>query len=543
MQTFNPKTGAATNWNSPATAPRAAKDDYNDINIHFYNTLNWQHTFVQKHNINVMLGASYDNFASDTWGTSMYGFLDRTLDAFDAATTWNATNGNTTRDVLESYFGRLNYDYDGKYLLEFAFRSDGSSRFSPDGKYRWGFFPSAFAGWRIDKENFFKSNFINLLKLRASVGSMGNQSVPLYSYQSTVQLGEDYSFHGVLNSGAATLNYVDPTIHWETTTTYNAGADINFWKNRIGVTLDVYNKHTTGILRQVQIPSHVGNLGGPQRNVGAMDNTGLELTLQYRNNIGAFDYSFNGSVSYNKNKISNLNGEMVVNSDGTVLKEGYAVNSFYILQAEGLFQSQEEVDHSATQSVNTKPGYIKFKDVDNNGIINGDDRVLINTSSMMPKVTYGFGINLGYKGVSLNASFQGVAGVKVLPTANLAYPFNNGANATWEWTTDAWTPENPNARLPIVTTSTGSADNFQRSTFWLRDNSYLRMKNIQLGYALPDRWLSKVKISKLSVFVNAQNLLTFAKYKDFDPEAILDRNDLYSYPMLKTYSGGLNVTF
>lgn len=543
MQTFNPKTGAATNWNSPATAPRAAKDDYNDMNIHFYNTLNWQHTFVQKHNVAVMLGASYDNYDSDTWGTSMYGFLDRTLDAFDAATTWNATNGNTTRDVLESYFGRLNYDYDGKYLLELAFRSDGSSRFSPNGQYRWGFFPSASAGWRIDKENFFKSNFIDLLKLRVSAGSMGNQAVPLYSYRSSVQLGQDYSFHGVLNSGAATLNYVDPTIHWETTTTYNAGADINFWKNRIGVTLDAYKKHTTGILRQVQIPAQVGNLGGPQRNIGVVDNSGLELTVQYRNNIGAFDYGINGSVSYNSNKISDLNGETVINSDGTILKEGYAINSFYILQAEGLFQSQEEVDHSATQSVNTKPGYIKFKDVDGNGIINGDDRVIVNTSSMIPKVTYGFGINLGYKGVSLNASFQGVAGVKVLPTANLAYPFNNGANATWEWTTDAWTPENPNARLPIVTTSTGSADNFQRSTFWLRDNSYLRMKNIQLGYALPERWLSKVKISKLSVFVNAQNLLTFAKYKDFDPEAILDRNDLYSYPMLKTYSGGLNVTF
>jgi TonB-linked SusC/RagA family outer membrane protein len=543
MQTFNPKTGAAINWNSPATAPRSQRTDYNDINIHFYNTLNWNHQFAAKHNVALMLGSSYDNFSSDSWGTSMYGYLDGTLDAFDAGTVWNATNGNYTRDVLQSYFGRLNYDFDGKYLLEATFRSDGSSRFSPTGSYRWGFFPSASAGWRIDKESFFQSNFIDQLKLRVSVGSMGNQAVPLYSYLPSVELGEDYSFGGTLNSGGATKKYVDPTIHWETTTTYNAGADVNLWGNRISVTLDAYKKHTTGILRAVNIAAQIGNLTGPQQNIGAVDNTGLELVLQYKNNIGNLDYGVYGNVSYNKNKIVDLNGEVVYNSNGTILKEGSPIDAFYVLQAEGLFQSQEEVNRSAKQSVNTKPGYIKFKDVNNDGIINGDDRVLVNTSSSVPKFTFGFGFNLGYKGISLSAAFQGISGVKVLPVANLAFPFYNGANATKEWETDAWTPENPNARLPIVTTSTGYADNFQRSSFWLRDNSYVRMKNIQLGYALPDRWLSKAKISKVSVFINAQNLLTFSKYKDFDPESVLDQSDLYSYPMLKTYNGGLNVTF
>ena len=540
MQTFNPKTGAAINWNSPATAPRATKEDYNNLNIHFYNTLNWQHQFAEKHNLALMFGAAYDNFETDEWATSMYGYLDGTLDALDAGTTWNATSGNMISDRLQSYFGRVNYDYDGKYLFEFAFRSDGSSKFGPG--YRWGFYPSAFAGWRIDKESFFKSNLINQLKLRASVGQMGNQAVDPYSYESAVRLGQEYSFGGVLNSGAAVLDYTDPRIRWEKTTAYNGGIDINLWDNRIGITLDAYKRHTTDILRPVNIPAQVGNLGGPKKNIGTVDNTGLELTLQYRNNIGQFDYGFSGNVSYNKNEVKDLNGEIIYGT-GTITKEGLTMGSFYVLQADGIFQTEDEVARSAKQSVNTKPGYIKYRDVNNDGIINGDDRVVVDASPQMPKLTYGFALNVGYRGISLNASFQGISGVKVLPTANLAYPFNNGANATWEWATDAWTPANTNAKLPIVTTSTGSIDNFQRSTFWIRDNSYLRMKNIQLAYALPERWLSKVKISKVSLFVNGQNLWTISKYKDFDPEAILNQTTLYSYPMLKTYSGGLNVTF
>ncbi|MGF6846596.1 TonB-linked SusC/RagA family outer membrane protein [Chitinophaga sp. W3I9] len=452
MQTFNPKTGAAINWNSPATAPRSAKTDYNDMNIHFYNTLDWKHQFKGKHNLSAMLGASYDNFDSDSWATSMYGYLDGRLDALSAGTTWNATSGNLTRDVLESYFGRLNYDYDGKYLLEATFRYDGSSRLGRHS--RWAFFPSVSAGWRIDKEAFFHSDFINVLKLRASAGKLGNQAIALYTTDPTVNLGEDYSFGGVLNSGAAKTADADSTLRWEITNAYNMGVDVNFWNNRIGLTVDAYKKRTNGILREVGMPSQVGNLAGAKQNVGTVDNTGLEVVAQYRDHIGEVDLNVYGSVAYNKNEVVDLHGEIIYGT-GTITQAGSPIESFYILQAEGIFQSQAEIDASAKQSANTKPGYIKFKDVNKDGIINGDDRVIVNSSSSVPKYTYGFGFNVGYKGISLSASFQGIGGVKVLPTANLAYPFNNGANATWEWTRDAWTPEKRDARLPIVTTSTG----------------------------------------------------------------------------------------
>lgn len=537
LQTFNPKTGAATNWNSPATAPRFAKTDENDINIHFYNTLDWNKAFG-KHNLSAMIGSSYDNFDTDQFNASMTGYLDASLPALDAGTIWNATGGNSTRDVIMSYFGRVNYEFDGKYLLEATFRADGSSRFAAGN--RWGYFPAVSAGWRIDQESFFNASFIDQLKLRVSAGQLGNQAVALYSYEQAVNLGQDYSFGGTLSSGAAATAYADPSISWETTTTYNGGVDVNLLKNRVALTVDVYKKRTDGILREVALPSQVGNLAGPKQNVGTVDNTGYEITLQYKNSFRDLNYSVFGNIAYNKNEVVDLKGEIIYGT-GTITQKGYPISSYYILQADGYFQTPDDVAKGPVQSNDTRPGYIRYKDVKEDGRINGDDRVVVNASSIMPKYTFAFGLNVDYRGISLSSAFQGVSGVKVYPTANLAYPFNNGANATKEWATDSWTPENPDARLPLLTTA--ATWNFtQRSTFWLRDGSYLRLKNIQLAYALPQAWLNKVKINRVSVYVNAENLVTFSKYKDFDPESLLNRNEMYTYPMLKTFSGGINVT-
>jgi len=544
VQSFNPKTLAATNWNSPATAPRAGETDYNNLAIHFYNTLGWQHSFAGSHHVSVMLGSSYDNFGTSQFAGSMTGYLDATLTALDAGTIRYATSGNATSDVLESYFGRLNYDYDGKYLLEATFRNDGSSRFAEG--HRWGFFPSVSAGWRIDREKFFgESDLFQLLKLRASVGQLGNQAVPLYSYENAIVLGQNYALGGVLQSGAAATTYSDPNITWETTTAYNAGLDAELLKS-LSVTVDAYKKRTTGILRTVNIPSQVGGLGGPQENIGTMDNTGIEVSVRYRNHIGEVGYGVFGNLSYNRNKVVDIAGQILYNynsSISTITKAGYPIDAFYLLHTTGIFQSDAEVKGSAFQSASTRAGYLKFEDVNKDGIINGDDRKVIPSSTVIPKYSYGFGLDLSYKGFTLTGVFQGVAGIKVYPTANIAFPFNNGANATREWLTDAWTPSHTNARLPIVTESTGNADNFQASDFWLRSGDYLRLKNVQLSYALPKKWLNLAKISRISVFVNAENWVTFSKYRDFDPESLLNANTLYTYPMLKTVSGGVNVNF
>ena len=555
MKTFVPqmykiqsKTGERNNWNSPSTAPRTTNQDWNNTNIHFYNTLNWQKTFNEAHNVSAMFGASYDNYNVRGFDAQMTGYLDGTLDALNAGTVRQSIGGTETRDVLESYFGRVNYDYKGKYLLEGIFRYDGSSRFARGN--RWGFFPGVSAGWRIDKESFFESNFINLLKLRASYGQLGNQAVSLYSYDRSISLGHYYSFGGpggVLANGAAITADVDPDITWETTTDYDIGVDMNFWDNHISLTADVYKKLTTDILRSVALPSQVGGLTGPMRNVGSMQNIGYEVNLRYRNNVGDFDYEVYGNVAYNKNKVIDLDGEIIYNFGTnlpTITKEGLPVDAFYVLQAEGFFQSQEEVEEHAYQSEDAKPGYIKYKDVNEDGVINGDDRVIIPSSSKIPKYNYGFGFNLGYKGLSLSAFFQGIAGIKMYLHGNIAYPLNNGANLMTKWVTDSWTPENPNASLPILTEANyGSKFNYQNSTFWMKNGAYMRLKNVQLAYALPQRWLERVRIEKLSVFVNAQNPLLFSEYKDYDPETVSDYISLYHYPMLKTFSAGVNVTF
>lgn len=545
VKTWNPKTGDFINWNSPATAPRSANTDYNNLNSHFYQTLDWAKTFGQDHHLTVMVGNSYDNFEVKGFDAAMTGYLDGTLTALDAGTERYATGGKSTRDVLISYFGRVNYDYKGKYLLEGIIRSDGSGRFA-DGR-RWGAFPGLSAGWRIDKENFFpwKSTF-DLFKLRASYGKVGNQAVPLYSYENSIDLGQNYSFGGALASGAAATAYVDPSITWETTTNYNLGLDLELLNHRLNVTAEIYKKRTSNILRAVDIPDQVGGLKGPQQNIGTMDNNGIELSLGYNDHIGDFTYGFNGSVSYNKNKVIDLDGQIIYNFGtnlSTITMEGLPIDSHFLLDAIGIFQSDEEVANSPFQSNSTKAGYIKYRDVNNDGIINADDRVVIKSSSALPKYTYGFGLNFGYKGLTLTANFQGVAGIKVYPEGNLTFPFNNGAGATWEWTTDAWTPDNPNARLPIVTTGKSGQDNFKNSDFWLRDGSYLRMKNIQLAYQLPDKWMSRLKITGLSVYINAENYLTFSKFKDYDPETALNVSSLYHYPMLKTLSAGARITF
>jgi TonB-dependent starch-binding outer membrane protein SusC len=542
------KTGIMYNWNSPTTAPRASNSDYNNLNIHFYNTLDWHHQFASAHNLSVMIGSSYDNYDTRSFMAEMTGYLDASLDALNAGTIFNGISGNETRDALESYFGRVNYDYKGKYLLEGIFRYDGSARFGSGN--RWGSFPGLSAGWRIDKEPFFKSNFFNLLKLRASYGKLGNQAVPLYSYQSVITLGHDYSFggpNGVLASGAAQTAYAEPNISWETTTDYDLGLDVNFLNNKISLTADIYRKHTTGILRPINLPAQVGNLTGPQENVGTVNNDGVELVAQYHDNIGDFTYNVYGNVAYNKNKVVDLKGQILYNYQtnlSTITKEGLPIDAFYLYQAIGIFQSDDDVSKSPYQSPDTKAGWIKYKDVNGDDKIDGNDRVPMDISSAFPKYTYGFGLRLGYKGISLDAFFQGVAGIKIFPTANYAFPLNNGAGATWEWVTDSWTPDRPNAKLPaIVESSYGSKENYLPSTFWLKDGDYLRLKNIQLSYALPEEWLSKMKINRLSVFVNAENWLTFAKYKEFDPETTVNVSSLYHYPMLKTFSGGLNITF
>jgi TonB-linked SusC/RagA family outer membrane protein len=534
VNTYDPLTLAVMNYGQTVSY----NGNISNLNLNFYQTLSWEKAFTGGHNLSALVGTSYNDFDNSYFNANIENLSGNTLTDLNASTLNPVITGQVTRDKLTSFFGRANYDFKEKYLLEAVIRYDGSSRFGKNN--RWGVFPGLSAGWRIDQESFFDVNFINLLKLRASIGKLGNQAVPLYSYLNVVNLGSDYSFGNVLQPGAASTSYNDPNISWETTTTYNAGIDAELWSGKLSAEFEVFKKRTSGILRQVALPSQIGALTGPQRNIGVVDNTGFEVTLSHRNRIGDFKYEVRPSVSFVKNKIVDLNGETVI-SGRRILKEGHALDAYYILQSEGIYQTQEEINNSAKVSNAVKPGYLKYKDVDGNVTINGNDRII--TGSSIPRWNYSFAVNLTYKQFSLNTYFQGVQGINIYPTANLAYPVNNGAGLTKEWATDSWTPQNTGARLPILTTPQGASENYQASTAWLRSGSYLRAQNIQLNYAFPEKWISKVSISRLNLFANVQNFFTFSKYKDSDPERNITGDNLYDYPMLKTVSFGLNVTF
>lgn len=511
-----------------------------EMNTTVFNTLNWTHSFNETHNLTALAGMSMESFGNEIFWAQNEGYLGNDLYELNAGSSNPAVFSTSNKSKLNSYFGRLSYDFKEKYLFEANFRYDGSSRFARD--KRWGLFPSFSAGWRLERESFLeKVSWLSELKLRGSWGQLGNERIGLFRYLNLMSLGRDYSFGSNVTSGAAVTAYNDPNITWETTTITNAGIDAGILENRVNVVFDVFKKRTTDILRAVNLPSQVGNLAGPIRNIGTVDNTGFELGVNYRNQINDFTYRVDASVTKIRNVVVDLNGQTIFNGS-TIIKEGYPINSFNLIHATGIFQTQEEIDNSPFQTAATKPGYLKYQDTNEDGFITEDDRVI--NGGVIPEYTYQFNLNLGYKGFEVSAFFQGVQNINTYASLIAAQPFWFGTAVTKEWITDAWTPENPNARLPILTTYESSVnENFRNSDFWLRDASYLRMKNVQVSYTIPQSVTGRIGVRNLKFYVNGQNLLTFSKMKDFDPEKNINGVNFYEYPTVKTYTMGINATF
>jgi TonB-linked SusC/RagA family outer membrane protein len=532
----NPKTLASVTVNATAMGFRRYEKE---INLTGFHTLDWTAQFAEKHTVSALLGNSVETFSWEYFTAQKEGAMDNLLTDMDVFLTNPQVAGNSTQSALLSYFGRLNYNFDDKYLVEANFRYDGSSRFGRD--HRWGLFPSFSLGWRMDRENFLRDvNWITNLKPRFSWGKIGNQQIALWSYINSVGLNENYSFGTTETLGAATTSAADPALSWETTTMSNLGFDISLFNGRLNTTLELYNKMTDGILRPVNYSSQVGDLNGPTTNVGSMSNKGIEVLIGHRNQKGNVSYEIEGSVAYNKNRVTHLNAQEII-SGRYITKEGHPVQSYYIYEADGIFQSENEIANHAFQNAATKVGFLKYKDQNGDNRIDARDRKIFH--GVIPEVTYSFSLGAGYKGLHLLGFFQGVGNAYTYPQANVSYPYYNGAGVTKEWLTDSWTPENPNAPLPILTTSTGNTLNFENSSFWLQNASYLRLKNIQLSYEVPSAVIQKLAMKNLKLFVNGQNLLTFTKMKNWDPEKNLTQDNIFAYPQVKVFTAGLNVTF
>ena len=539
MYTYNPKTLERKNF----SAYVSAKDwDNNAINYTFYNTLSWGKSFGGNHNFNVMVGTEYKRYDGKNFQAKKRDYFNNQLTALSVGSTMEDISGGSSLELLFSYFGRITYDYKEKYLIDVTARYDGSSKFAKGN--RWAFFPAVSVGWRIDKENFMQNvRAVDVLKLRGSVGEMGNQAIGNYEYLMAVLANKsyNYSFGDVLSGGAAIKDFVDENISWETTRTYNLGLDFEAFDHRLLFSVDLYKKRTEGILRDVKIPAQIGNLNGPKQNIGVVANDGVELNLQWRSAVKNFHYSLGGNFCYNKNIVVDLDGQEYIKTFN-IIREGEPIDAWYLYQADGFYNSYEEIANSVTVGSGVKPGYIRYKNLNNDDKIDNDDRAVC--GNLTPSITYAFNFSLGWKGLELSAQFQGVADVKTYLSGNLAAPFWNGAGVLKEWATDAWTPENHNSRLPILHTATGAPEMHDyKNTQWLYDASYLRCKQLQLSYTLPKRWISKLGMSQCQIFVNGENLFTISPLKMFDPEIDLSSTNLMQYPSLRTINFGFNITF
>lgn len=509
--------------------------------INFTHLMNYE-AFLGDHAFKVMLGNSIEHSEFSSFTARRTGYNYKEIREISSGTMDQFATGSSNEDVLISFFGRVNYSFKDRYLFELSSRYDGSSRFAR--AKRWGLFPSFSAGWRLSEESFLQDIlWLNDLKLRISYGHVGNQEIGRFNFLSSVSSGYGYPFGGVYNgAGTAITSSSDPNIHWETTKITNLGIEWSLLDYRLSGEFDYFYKRTDGILRRIALPSQVGNLSGPVTNLAVVDNTGLEVSLNYKQPIGnSFLLDLGGNFGYVKNNVVNLNGEEII-SGGTITKEGYPIDSWYVLQVDGIFQSESEVNNYPVITDRVGPGDLKYVDRNNDGIIDGDDRYI--AAKSFPPYTFGFNLDFSYKTLSLTTMWQGVSGIFIRPNMNMASPFSNGAGIQKEWMTDSWTPERPDARLPRVTRRNRyTAENFSDSDFWLQDASYLRLKNIQLSYKINSPIINKIGLTQASIFVNAQNLLTFTKLTYTDPERDILATNIETYPSIKIISSGINLKF
>lgn len=521
-----------------------------------YATLNYWFNIDENHHLKFLAGAQQSEWKDKQYWTERKR-LTAELPTLEVGDPTTQKNGGWESEVKSlSLFGRFNYDYKNKYLFEANIRYDGSSKFATG--HKWGTFPSFSAGWRLSEESFIKDrvHWMNELKLRASWGQLGNEKIwSSYAGTDILSVGSaNYIWSNQMYTGSALAYIANKDLSWETTTQWNVGLDFTIFKS-LNFSGDFYIKETSDILMQLPVSSTFGFTENPWQNAGKMRNTGVELSISY-NKMVTRSLELNGgfNISFNKNEILDLKGLSPILDDtkGILLQEGKPINTLYGYETEGIYQNDEEIhNHLVTfdrlgNVVNSysgliaAPGDIRFKDQNGDGIIDKDnDRVPLGDPS--PDFMYSFNLGAKYKGFDFTAFFQGVAGGKGWSTGELVSPFFNGYNSAG-WMTKRWTPEAPNNTYQRVYIDNQRAS--IKSEYYAEDMSYLRLKNIELGYTFPVVWMNAIGMTGARVFVSGQNLFTITSYKGFDPErAGVKASNIYDYPLVKTFTFGINLTF
>ncbi|MDA3818154.1 MAG: TonB-dependent receptor [Prolixibacteraceae bacterium] len=455
--------------------------------------------------------------------------------------------------VLASYIGRVNYDFDKKYLISLTARRDGSSRLSED---RWEWFPSVSAGWRIERENFFPvaESTINLFKIRGSYGELGNENIGEYQFMDVMSRGNyTYSFANNKVTGSAISNYVNTAIRWEKKKTIDIGLDLGMFKNQLEFTFDWYKSTSEDLLYSVAVPASAGATNTTvTMNAATMENSGLEFLVAYHNYNNAVKFDISANLSTLNNKVTKLGVSGEPRTDGYCRTEvGREVGEFYGYEYEGIFQSQEEIDNrvndegEAVNQPGAQPGDVAYADLNNDGEITNLDQKFL--GSGLPKVNYGLNARVEWSGFDLSISTYGAAGFKAVDFVDVTLHGSYGALNKSVDLLNAWTPENTNTDVPRVSyKSTGSITNDMFSQRYLQDASYLKIANIELGYNLPNRWFGGY-ISGVRVYASAQNLATLSKYKgynvDFAGGTFTPGYNYASYPTPRTMMFGVHLSF
>ncbi|WP_052444452.1 TonB-dependent receptor [Flammeovirga sp. OC4] len=529
-----------------------------------YSTWQWENTAMYEktinadHKISVLGGMTMrQSTGTDMWGMRNglqlpgwdYGYIGNGADD-----NTQKTNGGFYDHRLMSFFGRVGYDYKEKYLFSATMRYDGSSNFSP--AHQFGFFPSLQAGWVISNEDFLKYNeTVNFLKVRGSWGKVGNENIPPFGYMSAFVSTPSFPLGpaGVPQPGYGNVRMGNPDLRWEAAAEFNLGIDVGLFNDMLQANIDLYSRERQDLLGNKPVPDYTGQ-EDPITNLGTVRNQGIELALTYQNNEGEFKYSITGNVAYNDNKVTAVNntdgfifGDGLHNTVGNMaMATGHSLPFFYGFKTDGVIQNQQEADrYNEMFGTHAKPGDIRFVDTNGDGVIDENDRTDIGTP--VHNWTYGLTIRAEYKGFDFSMFWQGQAGGKMM-NASTRRDLLGDQNYDTRYL-NSWTPENGSNTMPRFT-----HDDTNNNYLWMNDMvhiedaSYLRLKNVQVGYTLPSHIAKKIGTQRLRVYVSGNNLLTFTEYSGLDPEmghggAMGSGFDMGSYPQARSYLVGLNVTF
>ncbi len=555
---FKPKYFISANDNM---SKNFLQKDYQKYSMWLWeNTLTYKKVFAQKHDLTLLAGMTAQDGTWDYLGGSKSAIPNESPNLWylDAATQDPTIGGRAWEWSMLSYLGRVNYSYNNRYLLTLSVRRDGSSRFGVNN--RWGVFPSMAAGWKISEEDFFApfKQTINQLKLRLGWGRIGNQEIGNYAYTTNIVSGTTFTGYVFGNpqaiiAGAAPLNIANNDLKWETTEQSNAGLDLAFFDNRLTASIDYFIKDTKDMLVAIPVPGNVGLRYYPMVNAGSVRNSGLEFSADYKQKIAEIFFSVGGNFSTINNKVLSLGGGEDIYSatffgeNLTRTRVGDPIGSFYGYQVAGIFQDKYDVQehiNSKGQEIQptAKPGDLKFVNMNDDNKIDASDKV--NLGSPIPKFTYGFNASIEFKGLDLQVFFQGVNGNKLF-NCNRYFTEGNGYTNLGAEMINAWNGKGTSNSLPDPA---GSADNLRASSRYIEDGSYLRLKNIQLGYKLPPGLVAKAGITSWRFYLSATNLLTFTKYSGFDPEIGITNGldmgvDRGNYPQARTFTIGTTLQF